>query len=94
MSPVPDRSGCRGTRLVSIRASASAGWSEPLRRHGRSAIGARSSEGDALGDLANAYADIGETRRAIQYLGEALVNLEEIERPHRGGACDDCETEQ
>jgi hypothetical protein len=34
-----------------------------------------------LGNLGEAYGDLGEARRAIEYLGEALVIHEAIEGP-------------
>jgi hypothetical protein len=58
-------------------------------------IGDRHAKDSALGNLGAAYADLGEPRRAIAVLGEALVILEAIESPTRcTGARNDCETDQ
>jgi tetratricopeptide (TPR) repeat protein len=41
-------------------------------------IGDRRGEGNALGNLGNAYADLGETRRAIEFYEQQLVIVREI----------------
>ena len=38
----------------------------------------RSSEGNALGNLGNAYADLGEARKAIEFYEQALIIAREI----------------
>jgi hypothetical protein len=44
-------------------------------------IGDRHGEGSALGNLGIAYTNLGETRRALEYLGYAKVIFEEIGSP-------------
>lgn len=44
-------------------------------------IGDRRGEGNALGNLGIAYKNLGETRRAIKYLGEAQVIFNAIGSP-------------
>src|SRR5262249_6068829 len=47
--------------------------------------GNRRGEGTDLGNLGNAYADLGETRKAIEYHGQALIIVREIgDRGHEG----------
>jgi tetratricopeptide (TPR) repeat protein len=50
-------------------------------------IGDRRNEGNALGNLANAYADLGETRCAIELYEQDLVIAREIgDRRNEGNA--------
>jgi tetratricopeptide (TPR) repeat protein len=41
-------------------------------------IGDRRGEGNALGNLGNAYADLGETRKAIEFYEQQLIIVREI----------------
>ena len=55
-------------------------WSEAAAAAARE-IGDRRGEGNALGSLGNAYAALGDPRRAIESLREALDIFEAIESP-------------
>ena len=46
----------------------------------------RSGEGNALGSLGNAYADLGDARKAIEFYEQALAIAREIGDRHREGA--------
>jgi tetratricopeptide (TPR) repeat protein len=48
-------------------------------------IGDRRGEGNALGNLGTAYADLGETRRAIQFHEQQLTIVREIDNRHGEG---------
>ena len=44
-------------------------------------IGDRRGEGNALGSLGNAYGDLGQVEKAIEYFEDALAIGEEIKDP-------------
>lgn len=49
-------------------------------------LGDRKGEANALGNIGNAYADLGETHRAIQFYEQALLILRELDDRRGQGA--------
>ena len=70
--------------LARSRTQTSRGYSPSIFRE----IGDRRGEGNSLGNLGNAYAALGETRRAIEHYQQSLAIGREISDPRIIDACE------